>query len=76
MACGRRLQESKKAISSKLAPHRHVEGRVALLQLYCHQLCANADLARSDVAIAFFWPSSERGDGLVIAPDGSTASIT
>ena len=69
---GRKLRESK----WELQPHRHIEARIRLLQTYCDQLCAAPEIAQSDVAISFFWPSSSRGDGFISAPDGSTASMT
>lgn len=45
-----------------------------LLQRYCSELCASPDLAQSELVTAFFWPND--GSGSVVAPDGSTASMT
>ena len=50
-------------------------GRMRLLQRYCEDVCAQADIASSSVMVAFFWPSEERGDGPVVAPDGSRATM-
>ena len=55
--------------------HRHTESRMRLLQRYCEDVCAQADIASSSVMVAFFWPSEERGDGPVVAPDGSRATM-
>ena len=60
----------------QLQPHRHTEGRMRLLQRFCDDMCALHEVAGSQVMVAFFWPSGERGDGdgAVVAPDGSRAS--
>ena len=61
----------------QLQPHRHTEGRMRLLQKYCDDVCALSEVASSQLMVAFFWPSSERGDGegAVVAPDGSKAKM-
>ena len=59
----------------QLQPHRHTESRMRLLQRYCEDVCALGDVASSAVMVAFFWPSEERGDGAVVAPDGSRATM-
>jgi hypothetical protein len=59
----------------QLQPHRHTESRMRLLQRYCEDVCALGDVASSAVMVAFFWPSEERGDGPVVAPDGSRATM-
>ena len=46
-----------------------------LLQRYCDDVCALRDMASSAVMVAFFWPSEGRGDGVVVAPDGSRATM-
>ena len=69
---GKKLRESK----WEMRPERHIEARIRLLQTYCDQLCAAPEIAQSDLVISFFWPSGSRGDGVVNAPDGSTASMT
>ena len=55
--------------------HRHTESRMRLLQRYCEDVCGPGDMASSSVMVAFFWPSEERGDGPVVAPDGSRATM-
>ena len=55
--------------------HRHTESRMRLLQRYCEDVCSLGDMASSSVMVAFFWPSEERGDGPVVAPDGSRATM-
>ena len=61
----------------QLQPHRHTEGRMRMLQRYCDDVCALEDVASSTIMVSFFWPSAERGDGegAVVAPDGSRASM-
>jgi len=54
----------------------HPEARLRLLQAYCEDLVTTPELAATDATITFFWPSSERGDGALVAPDGSRAAIT
>ena len=52
------------------------EGRLRLLQKYCDELCTAPEIAQSDLAVEFFWPSAEQGDRAVEAPDGSPISAT
>ena len=60
-----------------LQPHRHIEARMRLLQKFCDDMCARHELGGSKLMVSFFWPSAERGDGdgSVVAPDGSRASM-
>ena len=53
---------------------KQAEQRSTLLSRYCAELCANTELARSDLVTAFFWPDGDSGS--VVAPDGSMASMT
>ena len=61
----------------QLQPHRHIEARMRLLQKFCDDMCARHELGGSKLMVSFFWPSAERGDGdgSVVAPDGSKASM-
>eukprot|EP00962_Isochrysis_galbana_P032692 scaffold10790_cov99-Isochrysis_galbana.AAC.1 len=52
------------------------EARLQLIKAYCDDLVLVPELARAQATIAYFWPSSERGDGALVAPDGSSAAIT
>lgn len=57
-------------------PVKRSEGRLRMLQRYCDDLCAVPELAQSDIALEFFWPSRNRMNESVEAPDGSTAIMT
>mmetsp|Transcript_18521 Transcript_18521/g.39869 ORF Transcript_18521/g.39869 Transcript_18521/m.39869 type:complete len:108 (+) Transcript_18521:276-599(+) len=65
-----------KECTRQLQPLKHTEERIRLLQNYCIDLCGVVELAQSPILIEFCWPSCERGDGLLIAPDGSEAYMT
>jgi hypothetical protein len=52
------------------------EARLRLITAYCDDLVCVPELAQAEATIAFFWPSSERGDGALVAPDGSSAAMT
>ena len=58
-------------------PHADNPAQTQMLQRYCDDVCALKDVASSTIMVSFFWPSAERGDGegAVVAPDGSRASM-
>mmetsp|Transcript_29003 Transcript_29003/g.79206 ORF Transcript_29003/g.79206 Transcript_29003/m.79206 type:complete len:146 (+) Transcript_29003:3-440(+) len=68
------LSKALAPLGRKASPHP--EARLRLLQAYCEDLVTIEALAQAETTLAFFWPSSDRGDGALVAPDGSTAAMT
>ena len=68
-----KLRESKN-ISLIASRRKMVEQRLRLIQRYCTELCASQELAQHELVTSFFWPND--GTGSVVAPDGSSASMT
>ena len=68
----------KRFTEEKLQPQplRNSERRRRLLQSFCDDVCSTPELAHCEQVITFLWPSHERGDGNLVAPDGSEATIT